>query len=231
MERYSEITEKRKREIALLRGNGCAYKKCAFCDYHLDCLDDEEKNFELNKSVLDKITGKYCEVEIINSGSVFELDKQTLEYVKRICKDKGVKTIHFEAHYLYGDKIPALREEFRDFTLKMKIGLETFDFDLREGVYKKGIPVREPEVIAKNFDEANFLFGLAGQSLDSMQRDIELGLKYFERICINIMCGNSTPVKPDGRVVDEFLQNLYPVYKDDPRVDILINNTDFGVGE
>lgn len=231
MDRYSEIRDKLKREIVLLRGRGCVYRKCTFCDYHLDCLDDGEENFRLNKSVLDKITGKYGEVEIINSGSVFELDKSTLDYVKKTCAEKGVHTIHFEAHYVYDDKIPALREDFKDFTLKMKLGLETFDYELRENVYKKGIPVRDPGIISKNFDEANFLFGLEGQSLSSMQRDIELGLKYFGRICINIMCGNSTPVKPDKGVIAEFMQNLYPEYKDDMRVDILVNNTDFGVGE
>ena len=231
MDRYSEITNKLKREIVLLRGRGCVYKKCTFCDYHLDCLDDEAENFKLNKSVLVKITGKYGEVEIINSGSVFELDKHTLEYIKKVCGEKGVHTIHFEAHYLYDNKIPALREDFKDFTLKMKLGLETFDYELRENVYKKGIPVREPDVISKNFDEANFLFGLEGQSLSSMQRDIELGLKYFKRICINIMCDNSTPVKPDKGVIAEFMTNLYPKYRDDARVDILVNNTDFGVGE
>ena len=231
MDRYSEITEKLKREIVLLRGRGCVYKKCTFCDYHFDCLDDDEENFKLNKSVLDKITGKYGEVEIINSGSVFELDEKTLDYIKKVCGEKGVRTIHFEAHYLYDSKIPALREAFKGFTLKMKLGLETFDFELREGIYKKGIPVREPEIISKNFDEANFLFGLKGQSLESMRRDIELGLEYFERICINIMCDNSTPVKPDKGVIAEFMQSLYPKYKDDYRVDILVNNTDFGVGE
>ncbi|MDE6667125.1 MAG: radical SAM protein [Clostridia bacterium] len=231
MDRYSEITDKLKREIVLLRGKGCVYKKCTFCDYHLDCLDDEEENFKLNKLVLDKITGKYGEVEIINSGSVFELGSPTLDYIKKICNEKGVHTVHFEAHYLYDDKIPALREEFKDFTLKMKLGLETFDYNLREGVYKKGIPVRDPEVISKNFDEANFLFGLDGQSLDTMQRDIELGLKYFERICINLMCDNSTTVKPNKGVIEEFMQKLYPKYKNDMCVDILVNNTDFGVGE
>ena len=36
MIRYSVITEKNPREIVLLRGSGCVWKKCAFCDYHLD---------------------------------------------------------------------------------------------------------------------------------------------------------------------------------------------------
>ena len=32
-------------------------------------------------------------------------------------------------------------------------------------------------------------------------------------------------------VIKEFMQKIYPVYKDNPRTDILINNTDFGVGD
>lgn len=36
MERYSVITNKNPREIVLLRGSGCKWRRCAFCDYHLD---------------------------------------------------------------------------------------------------------------------------------------------------------------------------------------------------
>ena len=35
----------------------------------------------------------------------------------------------------------------------------------------------------------------------------------------------------DKAVIKEFMQKIYPVYKDNPRTDILINNTDFGVGD
>lgn len=33
------------------------------------------------------------------------------------------------------------------------------------------------------------------------------------------------------KVIKEFLNEVYPKYKDNKRVDILLNNTDFGVGE
>ena len=230
MERYGLITEKQKREIVLLRGRGCAYKKCTFCDYHLDACADDRANYALNSAVLDNVTGVYGELEVINSGSVFELDKATLSRIKRLCRDKNIHTLHFESHWLYRSRIPALREEFEDVELKLKLGLETFDCDYRENVLKKGIPEQLPEKISRGFDEANFLFGLTGQSRLSMERDIELGLKYFERICINIMCENSAPVKPDKAVTDVFKRELYPFYKDEPRVDILISNTDFHVG-
>ena len=231
MERYGKITEKRKREIVLLRSKGCVYKKCSFCDYHSDSCPNDDENFALNGEALSRVTGEFGEIEIINSGSVFELDYKTLELIKQICREKGISTIHFEAHYLYDKKIPALRQEFSEFDLKMKLGLETFDYDFREGVLKKGISERRPEIISKHFDEANFLFGITGQSVSSMERDILLGLEHFERICVNIMCENSTNVKPDKEVISCFMQSLYPKYRDYERIDILINNTDFGVGD
>lgn len=230
MERYSVITQKRPREIVLLRGRGCAYRACTFCDYHLDCSQDERADFELNRQVLSKVTGMFGELEVINSGSVFELDADTKQLIKSVCRARGISVIHFECHYMYKSRLADLRREFDGYTLKLKLGLESFDRDFREGVLRKGIAERDPAKIAEGFDEANFLFGLNGQTKESMCRDIELGLKYFERICVNVMCENSTPIKPDERVIDEFIRCVYPLYNDDPRVDILIENTDFGVG-
>ncbi len=45
------------------------------------------------------------------------------------------------------------------------------------------------------------------------------------------MCENSTEIKPDRQVISDFINKLYPKYKDNERIDILINNTDFGVGD
>ena len=63
-----------------------------------------------------------------------------------------------------------------------------------------------------------------------MKHDIETGLTYFERVCVNIMVENSTKIKPNAEVIKLFMQELYPLYKDNERIDILIENTDFGVG-
>lgn len=231
MERYSKIPEKRKREIVLLRGSGCVYQKCAFCDYHTDKCTDTAANYALNSQVLARVTGEFGDLEVINSGSVFELDSRTLGLIRQICREKGISTIHFESHYLYRDRIPALREEFSDFRLKMKLGLETFDRNFRENVLKKGISEQDPALISQNFEEANFLFGIRGQTLASMESDIRQGLAHFERICVNIMCRNTTAIVPDRDVISLFLERLYPKYKDNERIDILIQNTDFGVGD
>lgn len=73
-------------------------------------------------------------------------------------------------------------------------------------------------------------FGLGGQTEVSMKKDIETGLAHFDRVCVNIMEENTTPIKPDPNVIETFINKISPLYIDNPRVDILIHNTDFGVG-
>ena len=181
--------------------------------------------------MLERVTGEYGDLEVINSGSVFELDEQTLTRIRDLCREKNIRTLHFESHYLYRERIPALRRRFSPVTLKMKLGLETFDTVLREDVMHKGIDETNPAVISRYFDEANLLFGLAGQTAESMERDLETALAWFERVCVNIMCPNSTDVAPDSGAIAAFKEHIYPRYADNDRVDILINNTDFGVGD
>lgn len=230
--RYSEITEKNPREIVLLRGSGCKWRRCAFCDYHLDFSLDEESNYHLNKKELAKVTGKYEKLEVINSGSFEDLDAKTFALIENTCVAKEIKEIHFECHWMHMNSIPKLREHFARLNIatKIKIGVETFDYDYRETILCKGINEHSPAIIAENFDEVCLLFGLDGQTYDTMKSDIETGLTYFERVCINIMVENSTKIKPDAAVIQTFMTELYPIYKDNERVDILIENTDFGVG-
>lgn len=232
LNRYSVITEKNPREIVLLRGSGCKWRKCRFCDYHLDFSTNEEENFLINKSELDKITGIFRKLEIVNSGSFTELDNKTMLYIQNVCLDKKIKELHFESHWSYRDKIPELKRVFSDIgiTVKTKIGVETFDYIFRESYLDKGIDTESAEEIASYFDEVCLLQGIPGRTASDMLKDIEIGLKYFERVCINIMTDNSKPIKSDKRVIHEFMRVVYPIYKHNGRVDILLDNTDFGVG-
>lgn len=232
MERYSVITEKNPREIVLLRGSGCAWRKCTFCDYHLDYSRSEEKNFQLNAMELEKVTGRYHHLELINSGSFLELDEKTMQKIVEVCREKEIKILHFESHWMYRERMQEYREKFQAMgvSLKIKIGVETFDYHYRENILKKGIDTQNIEEIEKYFDEVCLLQGLEGQTEESMRQDIELGLAHFERVCVNIMVENSTKVKPDTKVIQIFMEKLYPVYQENERVDILLNNTDFGVG-
>lgn len=79
--RYAEIKEKNKREIVLLRGSGCKWRRCTFCDYHLDFSSDEDSNYTLNQEILNNVTGKYKRLEVINSGSFVDLDAKTFQRI------------------------------------------------------------------------------------------------------------------------------------------------------
>lgn len=232
MIRYSVIHDKNPREIVLLRGTGCRWRKCTFCDYHLDSSRNQNDNHLLNKSVLANVIGLYKHLEVINSGSFTELDDETLNDLIILCQDKKITVLHFECHWLYRDKIPALREAFSKVgtTLKIKTGVESFDYNFRENTLCKGISEADPKKIAEQFDECCLLIGITGQTNDSMRGDIETALKYFERVCINIFVENKTKIKPDKAVIERFINDVMPDYQNNPRVDILLNNTDFGVG-
>lgn len=230
--RYSIIEEKNPREILMLRGKGCAWKHCTFCDYHLDSSPDEEANYLINIEEICKVTGVYQHLEIINSGSFCELDSRTLHAIRDKCKELQIHTIHFETHWMYRRRLKELRDFFAEIgtTVKVKIGVETFDKNFREKVLCKGMPLASPEEIASYCDEACLLFGLTGQTEASMRYDIETGLQHFERICINIMNPNTTSIIPDSQVIQTFIDRIYPDYIHNSRVDILLSNTEFGVG-
>ncbi len=231
--RYSIITEKNPREIVMLRGSGCKWRRCKFCDYHLDFSRDESANYALNRSALAHVDGRYGRLEVINSGSLMDLDQNTLTLIRDLCLEKRIHELHFECHWIHRNELPAYRAFFTDagITVKLKIGVETFDAGFREHILDKGIDESDPAVIAAGFDEVCLLFGLTGQTIASMRGDIETGLAHFERVCVNLMVENSTSIKPDASVLSDFMAQLYPLYHDDPRVDILLNNTDFGVGK
>ena len=82
--RYSKVAEKEKRELVLLKASKCKWHKCSFCDYHLDSCEDINKNFSINKKQLDKVTGEFRILDVANSGSFFELDFMTVNYIKEI---------------------------------------------------------------------------------------------------------------------------------------------------
>ena len=230
--RYSKILEKNQREIVLLRGSGCKWRRCRFCDYHLDFCLDEKENFILNSKVLSQVTGEFGRLEVINSGSFCDLDEATIALILETCLAKGITTLYFECHWLHRELITDFKKKFADagITVKMKMGVETFDSLFRESYLDKGMGNATAEEISQYFQQVCLLQGLPGQSKESMLKDIALGLQYFERVCVNIMVVNTKPILPDPQVVETFVKDIYPLYKDDERVDILLNNTDFGVG-
>ena len=229
MERYSHILEKDKREIVLLKSRPCIWGKCSFCDYIEDNDIDQNENKKINDEVLNKITGQYGVLEVINSGSFFELPDETIERIYKIIGEKKIKRLYIEAHYLYKKKIKALREKFK-IEIIVKTGIETFNDEMRNNVLNKNVHFDKIEEILEDFDSPCLMVGIQGQTKEMIRKDIEILTKYFDHGTINIYRNNSTPIKRDEELIKWFDEEYHDL-KNNRKYDYLGITTDFGVGD
>ena len=228
MERYALIHTKMPREFVLLQGTGCRWRKCTFCDYHQDV---SENPFTLNESVLRQVTGHYGVLDVINSGSALELDDDTIALINQVVKEKQIHTLWFEAHYMYRKKLADFASRFAPAKVKFRCGVETFDPTLREE-WKKGIPASvTPEDVAKYFQGVCLLCCTQGESKERIFNDIRIAREHFEYFSVNVFCNNSTPVKQDSELAGWFAREVYPQIKDVDGIEVLMENTDLGVGK
>ena len=74
------------------------------------------------------------------------------------------------------------------------------------------------------------MVGIQGQSKEMIDRDMEYLQKYFEYGCVNMYVNNTTKIKEDPQLAAWFREK-YAYLEADPKIEVLWNNTDFGVGE
>ena len=227
MNRYSLIHTKMPREFILLQGTGCRWRKCTFCDYYTDCC---EQPYELNKEVLQQVTGEHGVLDIINSGSAMELDIETIEHIKRVVKDKNIHTLWFEAHYMYRHKLEAFAAQFAPAAVKFRCGIESFDAELRSS-WNKGVPASvTPEDVARYFKGVCLLCCTVGDNRQRILNDIATAKRHFEYFSVNVFCDNGTQVRRDEELVRWFKEEVYPQIKDEDGIEVLFENTDLNVG-
>lgn len=227
MDRYSIITTKMPREFILLQGTGCRWKKCTFCDYHEDVSTHP---FEINKEILNQVTGKYGTLDVINSGSAIELDSDSIQMLQDVIQRKNIQTVWFEMHYMYRNKLADFARLFAPATVKFRCGVESFEPNLRSS-WNKGIPKNvTAEEIARYFQGVCLLCCTQGDTQERILHDIKLAKQHFEYFSINLFCNNHTKEKRDEILASWFEKEVYPTLKDDPKIEILLNNTDLGVG-
>lgn len=228
MERYSRITGKNEREIVLLKAFPCAWGKCAFCDYIADNGRDEVEMVRQNWQVLSRVTGEFGVLEAINSGSCFELPKETLADIKRMVAERGIQRLIFESHWIYRKRLNEMREYF-GIPVTYKIGVETFDDEFREKVLNKHADFQTPQEVAAYFDSICLMVGIEGQTREMIRKDISILKQYFRHGTVNVYNNNTTPIRRDEELVRWFMEE-YRWLLDDPEVEVLYEITDFGVG-
>lgn len=227
MDRYSLISTKMQREFVLLQGTGCRWHRCTFCNYHEDVGPSP---YEVNKDVLSKVTGKYGVLDVINSGSAMELDADTVELIKEVIREKGIHTLWFEAHFMYRNRLSSFAAQFAPAAVKFRCGIESFDPQQRKR-WNKGVPEWvTPADVAAHFKGVCLLCCTTDDTPERILADIRTAGKYFEYFSVNVFCDNGTPVKRNDELVEWFRREVYPVIKDEPAIEILIENTDLGVG-
>lgn len=227
MQRYSLIDGYMPREFILLQGTGCRWRKCTFCNYHNDVSADP---FALNKGVLEQVTGVYGVLDIINSGSAMEMDEQTLSMIRRVVHEKKIHTLWFEAHYMYRNRLSEFATQFAPAKVKFRCGVESFDPALRL-LWNKGIPAGVTAAqIAEHFQGVCLLSCTSSHTREQIVSDIDIAAEYFEYFSVNLFCNNGTVVKRDETLVKWFVDEIYPQLKSNPKAEVLLNNTDLGVG-
>lgn len=227
MDRYSLISTKMQREFVLLQGTGCRWYRCTFCNYHEDVGPSP---YEVNKDVLSKVTGKYGVLDVINSGSAMELDADTVELIKEVVREKGIHTLWFEAHFMYRNRLDSFAAQFAPVAVKFRCGIESFDPQQRKR-WNKGVPEWvTPADVAAHFKGVCLLCCTTDDTSERILADIRTAGKYFEYFSVNVFCDNGTPVKRNDELVEWFRREVYPVIKDEPAIEVLIENTDLGVG-
>lgn len=227
LERYSRVTGKAiDRELILLQGTGCKWGKCTYCDYYLDTSADP---FLVNKPILDEVKGDLGVLDIINSGSCLEFDKKTIAYIQRIVKEREIKELWFEAHWIYRHKLKEFSSLFQ-IPVHFRTGVETFNPELRLE-WKKGIARDvKPEAIREYFDGLCLLVGIEGQTLEDIISSIDIAEKLFIYYNVNLFCENTTGIKRDKELTERFIREVVPMLVKSKKAEVLIDNTDLGVG-
>lgn len=227
MERYSLIHTKFPREFVLLQGTGCRWKQCTFCDYHTDVSSHP---FEVNRPILEKVTGIYGVLDVINSGSALELDEETLCLIEEVVQRCQIHTLWFESHYMYRHRLSDFAQRFAPACVKFRCGVESFHPSLREE-WCKGVPTTVSATdIARYFQGVCLLCCTQGDSRERILSDIAEARRYFEYFSVNLFCNNTTIVRRDEELVRWFVHEVYPSLLSEPRAEVLIGNTDLGVG-
>lgn len=69
-----------------------------------------------------------------------------------------------------------------------------------------------------------------GQTKEMIKRDIDIVLKNFKYATLNVFINNTTDIKRDEELVKWFIEE-YRYLDSYDNIEVLYNNTDFGVGD
>ncbi|MBR5829691.1 MAG: hypothetical protein IKY63_00355, partial [Tidjanibacter sp.] len=84
--------------------------------------------------------------------------------------------------------------------------------------------------VAHYFDGVCLLVGTEGGSREQILSDVALAREWFDYFSVNLFCPNTTPIRRDEELAMWFTEELYPTLLDIEGCEVLVANTDLGVG-
>jgi hypothetical protein len=180
-------------------------------------------SIQTNHTALAKIGGG-VPLQVINSASFDELPQATVLEIIGICLEKEIKTLIIESHWRFHEQVRIFKNLMRKKGIKVLslVGVETFNKGFRKDILGKDLGDVPPLEISEYFNWVNLLFGIEGQSMEMLSKDIDIARRYFSRVNVNIFVPNNTKIKRNNVLVEEFYQsNLFQEIKDNPKFEIL----------
>ena len=108
------------------------------------------------------MTGTFGVLEVINSGSCFELPRETLEDIRAVLRTKNIARLIFESPLDLSE--PSAGDAgFLWNTGYRQNGCGNLDYDFRERVLNKHADFRKPQRAAAFFDSICLMVGIKGQ--------------------------------------------------------------------
>ena len=97
-------------------------------------------------------------------------------------------------------------------------------------ILNKNAKFKTVDEVKENFQSVCIMVGIKGQTKEMIQRDINIVLENFNYATINVFINNTTEIKRDEELVQWFADN-FRYLEDYQYIEMLFNNTDFGVGD
>ena len=89
---------------------------------------------------------------------------------------------------------------------------------------------KELEADFMKFATDKGMVGIKGQTKEMIAQDIQYMKQYFKRGTVNVYTNNTTNIRRDDELVQWFMRT-YAYLEKDPMIEVLYENTDFGVGD
>ena len=227
--RYAKYTGHHPREVVLLKGLPCVWSRCTFCDYIDDNTTDQAAIRQVADEELMKVTGEFGRLQVINSGSIQELPLFLRERIRELLKSRGIGEFWTESYWAYRRDYAATRAFFEVDT-HLFLGVETFDDRLRNEVLGKSMHWDSPDDVAAATDSICLMVGFRGQTKDSVRRDIDILRSKFRYGIVNLFSENRLSAGLMDEEIKAWFREEFRWLEGEPNLDVLWNNTDFGVG-